>query len=331
MNQIIQFNQMMLLRNNVTVKMTFIYALLDPSTREIRYIGKSDNPDRRIYEHIVNRNSLNTHKANWINSVFNKGFRPLIEIIDEVSETEWQAAEAAYIAFFKEEGCNLVNATSGGEGVGSGKDSPNFGRKHSSDELEKMRLANIGKKMSPESCAKNRAARLGRKLSAAHCAKLSASFKGKIKSSDHRARIGASNKGKKRSLVACANNSMAQKGKKLSIEHCAKISAANKGRIPSVETRARMSATQKGSNGYWFGKKFSPAVRANMSAAQKGRKHSPETIAKRSAKLKGKKRSDEQRAKMKIAWVKRRSAGPLEPWTKKSSQAAEPPECGGVG
>ncbi len=96
------------LRNENT---TFIYALLHPRTREIRYIGKADDPDDRLRKH-VNRRLAKSHKDNWVNSLRAEGQRPVLEIIDEVLQTEWQAAEAAYIQFYRDEGCDLVNSSS---------------------------------------------------------------------------------------------------------------------------------------------------------------------------------------------------------------------------
>ena len=46
---------------------TFIYALIDPRTNEIRYVGKSNMPNIRYKAHIRNRKQNNTHKNNWIN------------------------------------------------------------------------------------------------------------------------------------------------------------------------------------------------------------------------------------------------------------------------
>jgi hypothetical protein len=40
----------------------YIYGLVDPRTDKIRYVGKSNNPERRLYAHIkdvaVNREEL---------------------------------------------------------------------------------------------------------------------------------------------------------------------------------------------------------------------------------------------------------------------------------
>ncbi len=50
------------------MEMTFIYSLFDPSTNEIRYVGKSDNLNIRLIEHIRKCKYSITHKNNWIKS-----------------------------------------------------------------------------------------------------------------------------------------------------------------------------------------------------------------------------------------------------------------------
>lgn len=102
---------------------TFIYALLDPLTLEIRYVGKSNDPHERLRGHLIDSkcDRENNRKANWIRSLLRRGLKPKMEIIDEVSVLEWEPAEAAYIIFYKKEGCDLLNGTPGGDGVEGGK------------------------------------------------------------------------------------------------------------------------------------------------------------------------------------------------------------------
>jgi hypothetical protein len=41
--------------------LTFIYALCDPRTLEVRYVGKADNPYKRYCRHLIDKE--NTHKV----------------------------------------------------------------------------------------------------------------------------------------------------------------------------------------------------------------------------------------------------------------------------
>lgn len=126
---------------------TFIYALKEPDTGEIRYVGKANDPKERFRLHLT-RARLNigkTHKDNWIRSLT---VTPILEILDEVLVEHWQQWEIAYIEFFRELGCDLVNATPGGDAgpVLCGENNFWFGKKHSSETRQKMSLAARGNK-----------------------------------------------------------------------------------------------------------------------------------------------------------------------------------------
>jgi hypothetical protein len=95
----------------------FIYALSDPRTNQIRYIGKANNPYNRYSNHYNSARDKNTHKRNWINSIRKDGLRPELIILDEVSKVNWQYWEKFYISLFKSWGFELVNYTRGGDGA----------------------------------------------------------------------------------------------------------------------------------------------------------------------------------------------------------------------
>lgn len=51
---------------------TYIYTLKDPITNEIRYVGKANDPNKRILDHIKECKSSNiSHKISWIKSLLN--------------------------------------------------------------------------------------------------------------------------------------------------------------------------------------------------------------------------------------------------------------------
>ena len=95
---------------------TFIYGLKDPRTDIIRYIGKTNNIEKRLEHHIANREYLNSHKNSWIKGLINNGISPKLEIIDEVPVDNWQFWEKHYIKLFKSFGAKLVNGSEGGDG-----------------------------------------------------------------------------------------------------------------------------------------------------------------------------------------------------------------------
>ena len=98
----------------------FIYALQDPITKEVRYIGKTKNPKMRFYNHMNKRHNEKTHKRNWIESLKSKKLKPIMIIIDEVNNDSWQFWEKYWINQFIVWGFNLVNHTSGGDGLTMG-------------------------------------------------------------------------------------------------------------------------------------------------------------------------------------------------------------------
>jgi hypothetical protein len=114
---------------------TFIYSLEYP-IGNIRYIGKSDNPEKRLKRHIKESKWRNkNHRDHWLNSLDNP---PILHIIEEVKYSEWQDREVYWISFYKKQGYKLVNGTDGGEGCNGFK-----GRKHTDE--TKQNLSKIGK------------------------------------------------------------------------------------------------------------------------------------------------------------------------------------------
>lgn len=96
------------------MKTTFIYALRDPRTDLIRYVGKADDPQKRLSVHLADKHR--NHRTNWIKDLMINGLEPVLEIVDEVPFSEWPMWEVAYIENFRDLGYPLVNGTLGGEG-----------------------------------------------------------------------------------------------------------------------------------------------------------------------------------------------------------------------
>lgn len=93
-----------------------IYALCEPGTRTVRYIGKTRSPQQRLKEHLRISSHLKTHLGNWLRSL--AGEVPNLVTLREVPESEGTAAEIKYIRIARESlGMDLVNSTDGGDGV----------------------------------------------------------------------------------------------------------------------------------------------------------------------------------------------------------------------
>ena len=67
-----------------------IYALQDPQTFEIRYIGKSANGLRRPRAHTypLSLKRDKTYKGNWLRSLINNGFKPIIKVVQELNNLQ---------------------------------------------------------------------------------------------------------------------------------------------------------------------------------------------------------------------------------------------------
>lgn len=112
-----------------------IYAIKDPITNRVFYIGRSKHPSTRILQHIseaqnykmskqisdaqlfglekfVKRSLSNAKKMKWINNIIDKGLQPELVIIDEwecFDIADANRLEDAWIAEMKRRGEPLTN------------------------------------------------------------------------------------------------------------------------------------------------------------------------------------------------------------------------------
>ncbi len=95
-----------------------IYKLMNPITREIRYIGKTTQGlNRRLQRHISSSYNCKYYSCNWIQSLLKQELKPIIEEIETTTWEESAEREIFWINYFKELGYKLCNLTKGGEGV----------------------------------------------------------------------------------------------------------------------------------------------------------------------------------------------------------------------
>lgn len=136
----------------------YIYALLDPSTNEIRYIGKTNNPEHRMGQHLWDSKTHRKHCHNhrWINALMESGITPEMKIIEECGDN-WQDRERFWIKYYRDIGVKLTNVTDGGEGIDIPNRNPGWYEKavetrikngsfaKTEEEIEKIRQTNLRK------------------------------------------------------------------------------------------------------------------------------------------------------------------------------------------
>jgi len=131
-----------------------IYALQDPLTGEIRYVGKSSTGVARVARPHA------AHCRAWKERLKRFGISPIVIILQRFYKTDdtdinviLNGCEIYWISEMRLRGCPLTNLTSGGDG------SPNLdssvrlsmsrkrtGRKHSAETRLKMSISHLGKK-----------------------------------------------------------------------------------------------------------------------------------------------------------------------------------------
>lgn len=93
-----------------------IYAISDPDTNIIKYIGVTTRTlKERLYQHLYNaRNKRLQISAKWIWSLLKVDKLPVISLVETCTETNWEEREKYWIAYY---GKQLHNQDPGGRGV----------------------------------------------------------------------------------------------------------------------------------------------------------------------------------------------------------------------
>jgi group I intron endonuclease len=122
-----------------------IYALVEPITLQVKYIGKTrQDLKKRLTAHLCESRNSNTKKNTWLKSLKKKGLKPKIEELDFVLESEWEFWEKYWISQFRTWGFELKNTDDGGKGQSSEfmkKNNPMF-KKECRDKMAKSLLGN---------------------------------------------------------------------------------------------------------------------------------------------------------------------------------------------
>ena len=96
-----------------------IYALSDPVSGIVRYVGKSNDPAKRLGAH-MSSSDTRTRKRAWLSRLRSQGLRPTLIILEVCERRSWEDAERCWIAHYGEQ---LYNIDHGGRGTGRMADS----------------------------------------------------------------------------------------------------------------------------------------------------------------------------------------------------------------
>jgi hypothetical protein len=148
-----------------------VYGLLDPRTGSLRYVGKTHRTaHRRLRRHLAECYLRgDSHKERWLRALLRLGLEPsIIEIERCETADDLVEAERFHIAYARSSGCDLVNATDGGDGTA--------GMKHTPEAIAKIRCALTGKPKSRQHRERSASAQRGRAITEETRARLCAAY-----------------------------------------------------------------------------------------------------------------------------------------------------------
>ena len=205
---------------------SYVYALIDPRSGELRYIGKTcRDVAARVSSHMSSaRNGSPYHSAYWLRQLIKAGMVPDTMILAHAPHADVANLERRYIALLRDVGAKLTNMADGGEG------SPgiNKGRKHTLEARRNMSNAQTG-----------------RKHTAATRRKIGLANSGRIHSCEARQKMAKSSTGKKHSAATRAKIGVASSGRKISAKTRKKLSENAKRQWSDPDSRRALCAGVK--------------------------------------------------------------------------------------
>lgn len=94
--------------------MVELYALCEPGTDVVRYIGKAKCARKRLMTHVRDSRRRNCPVNLWVRKITATGNMPAILILKTVPAINWEAEERALIAEYRAKNIDLLNVADGG-------------------------------------------------------------------------------------------------------------------------------------------------------------------------------------------------------------------------
>jgi len=96
----------------MTPAKNYVYYLIDPRTKEVKYVGKTKNPPSRYKQHITKLDKTMTPKKRWLLELRSKGLMPKMIIAQEVNG-EGRDEEQYHLNRHKDTALNIHNPEKG--------------------------------------------------------------------------------------------------------------------------------------------------------------------------------------------------------------------------
>lgn len=90
----------------------YIYILKDPDNLEVRYVGRTNNPKKRLSSHLNPDKTRSLPSTRWALRLKRENKKPIMEIVEETND--WEASEVKWIAHYRFLGADLLNIDDGG-------------------------------------------------------------------------------------------------------------------------------------------------------------------------------------------------------------------------
>lgn len=97
-------------RERIKDRVVYVYALKDPVTQEIKYIGSSANPKQRLASHLSKPLEGKESKLQWIAALKQRDLKPLIEILETTTEADRLRSEDKWYSHYRSLGCELLQS-----------------------------------------------------------------------------------------------------------------------------------------------------------------------------------------------------------------------------
>lgn len=87
-----------------------VYALSDPRTNEVRYVGMTHNVNQRYAQHICRIDKSNQTKQAWIDALKTQHLHPVLTVIEEGLEKSIALVREKYwLQVYLEQGADITN------------------------------------------------------------------------------------------------------------------------------------------------------------------------------------------------------------------------------